>query len=111
VWGARCRDHVQHDGDEGARRRTRLRRLEARVVPFGLDELVPAGRELVNERGPLRPIEVSLRLRQSEALDAMVQGFDRAGFAERDALERDAGQNVGLRGRIAAPVRCEQGVP
>ena len=108
---ARCRDDVQDDGDEGARGRIRLRRLESRVVPLGLDELVSPGCELADERRPFRRIEASARLGQREALDAVIQGFDGDRRTERDALERDAGQDIGLRGRIAAPVRCEEGVP
>ena len=45
---ARCRGQVQDDGDERSRWRIRLRRLEARVVPFGLDELVSVRREFAN---------------------------------------------------------------
>ena len=50
-------------------------------------------------------------LAQLEALDVVVQGFDQDGFANCDALEGNAGQNLGLCARIAAPVRCEQRVP
>ncbi len=81
------------------------------MVPLGLDEVVPPGCEPTNERLPLRRSKGSARLGEREALDAVVEDFDRNGCAERDVLEGDACQDVGLGGRVATPVRSEKCVP
>ena len=66
----------------------------------------PSGRELANERRPLRRIEASARLGQREALDAVVQGFDGTGLPSvmrsRATLARTSAFAAGSPRRSAA---------
>ena len=102
---------VEYDRDLRTGGRPSDRRREANVAPLGLDESVPAARELFEERGPVAGGERRIGRVELEDLDAVVELFDLPRSSQRQLFEIDRGQDFDLPGGIPAPAGAKQSVP
>jgi hypothetical protein len=80
-------------------------------MPLGLDEAVARAGEPLEPRRPLVRRECPVGEPELEALDAVVESFDRSRGAEGERFELERRQGFDLRGWIPALPRGQKRVP